>query len=310
MIGVLMGGPSSEREISLRSGKAVARALKENGHDVLEIDCVGDVKDTLAKSGIDKAFIALHGRFGEDGTVQAMLEELSIPYTGSGPLSSYLALDKIASRMIFEKQGLRVPKCEVIGRNDPPRMPYHVELPVVVKPNSEGSSIGLSVVRKESEFGAALELARKYDSNVLIEAYIEGRELTVGILGDGALPVIEIKPKKGLFDYEAKYTKGMTEYVVPAELPIDIAKSAQRDAVLVHHALSLSSLSRVDMILRGGTIYILEVNTIPGMTETSLLPKAAAVVGINFNNMCERLIQTSSLKMKNVEKTAKEISGR
>lgn len=307
MIGVLMGGSSSEREISLRSGRAVARAFKENGHDVLEIDCIGDVKATLAASGIEKAFIALHGRFGEDGSVQAILEELNIPYTGSGPLPSYLALDKIASRMIFEKEGLRVPRCEVFYKADSPRMPYHIELPVIVKPNTEGSSIGLSIVKSDVEFAQALELARDYDDCVLVEEYIEGRELTVGILGDVALPVVEIKPKSGLFDYDSKYTKGLTEYTVPAEIPIDIANSAKRSAVLAHNALSLSSFSRVDMIWSGTAMYILEVNTIPGMTETSLLPKAALACGISFNDLCERLLQMASLRIRDVEKTPKEL---
>ncbi|MCU0651912.1 MAG: D-alanine--D-alanine ligase [Candidatus Omnitrophica bacterium] len=298
-IGVLMGGSSSEREVSLKSGKAVYESLKQAGLDVIGIDITSDKADdniNLIKSEkIDCAFLALHGRFGEDGAIQEILENVNIPYTGSGVLSSKLSMDKIASRKVLEVYNLAVPKYIIIDKvsqNDNLSLSACLGLPLVIKPATHGSSIGLSIPEKEEEIKPALELAFKFDDKVVAEEYIRGRELTVGILEDEALPVIEIVPKKRFFDYEAKYQAGFTEYIVPAVLEENIAKLVQSAALKTHKLLGCFGCSRVDIILsRDNTPYILELNSIPGFTPTSLLPKAAKVAGIEFSQLCFKLIQ-------------------
>ncbi|MCM8796168.1 MAG: D-alanine--D-alanine ligase, partial [Candidatus Omnitrophica bacterium] len=232
-IGVLMGGPSSEREVSLKSGKAVYEALKQAGLDVVTIDIKTDnlkknIRLIKAKE-IDCAFIALHGHFGEDGQIQKMLEEMNIPYTGSGPQASKLAMDKIASRKIFQAHGLNVPSYQILEKSKFDSVSIdRFSLPVVIKPATQGSSIGLSIVDKKEDLSLALDLAFSFDSRILIEEYIKGRELTVGILDDSPLPIIEIIPKKRFFDYEAKYQPGMTEYIVPARLDKQAGKKIQQ----------------------------------------------------------------------------------
>mgnify|MGYP001562277712 FL=1 len=305
-IGVLMGGPSAERDISLKSGKAVCEALGQLGQDVRPIDILTDNRQEnirLLKSyKIDCVFLALHGRFGEDGTIQGILESLEIPYTGSGILASRLAMDKIASRQIFERGGLSVPKYKVFERAAHPlkiQMPEGFGLPLVVKPVQQGSSIGLSIVRAKDCWDAAVEAAFEFDERIVVEEYIAGRELTVGILDEQALPVIEIIPKKTFFDFEAKYTTGLTEYVVPAKLDESVALKTQLRALLAHKLLGCFGCSRVDIILDSNNQQrILEVNTIPGMTSTSLLPKAAGIVGIGFGELCLRLIELALKKYK------------
>jgi len=289
-IGVLMGGPSSEREISLRSGKAVYDLLTGAGYDAVAIDAVGDVAGKVVASGVKIAFIALHGKFGEDGTVQTILEELGIAYPGSGPLASRLALDKISSRRIFESAGIRVPAYKVLSADG--CAPVNMKFPVVVKPASSGSSIGLSVVNSSQRIADALSLAFQYDDWVVIEEYVDGREVTVGILNNEPLPVVEIIPKEKLFDYRAKYTAGLTEYVVPAQLERSVYSACQSAGLLAHESLGCRSFSRVDMLIdrRDGAPVVLEVNTIPGLTATSLLPKAAKAIGIDFLELCERII--------------------
>jgi D-alanine-D-alanine ligase len=303
-IGVLMGGPSTEREISLKSGKAVCEALKQAGIDAVAIDVkTDDAAENIAlieSSNIDCAFLALHGRFGEDGQIQNILESLKMPYTGSGVEASRLAMDKIASRKIFEAHHLCVPSYRVfVQGNDATgwRGEDGFSLPLVVKPATHGSSLGLSIVDDKTGIDQAVDLAFGYDERILVEEYIKGREVTVGILEDSALPVIEIVPKKRFFDYEAKYQSGMTEYIAPAQLNETVARKIQEAALSAHRLLGCFGCSRVDIILRDdATPFILEVNTIPGFTATSLLPKAARIVGIEFGELCIRLITLAYAK--------------
>lgn len=295
-IGVLMGGPSSEREISLKSGHAVLQALKESGLDAVAVDITTDnIEENIAlikSQHIDCTFIALHGRFGEDGQVQKILEILKIPYTGSGVQASRLAMDKVASLEIFEKNRLKIPDHEVVEKNTNWTLHKELGLPLVIKPATHGSSIGLSIVNKDEDLEKAVNFAFSFDKRVIIEEYIKGRELTVGILDDKALPVIEIIPKKNFFDYEAKYKAGMADYIVPAELPKGIAKKVQKSALSAHKLLGCFGCSRADIILSEGNIaYILEINTIPGFTSMSLLPKAAKAAGIDFGALCIKLIK-------------------
>ncbi|MDD4895103.1 MAG: D-alanine--D-alanine ligase [Candidatus Omnitrophica bacterium] len=306
-IGVLMGGPSTEREISLKSGKAVYESLSQAGFEVSAIDIKTDGRDENIKLieslGIDVAFIALHGRFGEDGQIQEILDTLKIPYTGSGVKASRLAMDKIASRKIFEASGLSVPRYkteEKVSYDSARERGFNgFVLPLVIKPASHGSSIGLSIIEKEEYLDKALELAFSFDERIIIEEYIRGREVTVGILDEKFLPVIEIIPKKGFFDYEAKYHAGLTDYMVPAELPDEIAARIQEAALSAHKLLGCCGCSRVDLIIdSSNTPFVLEVNTIPGMTATSLLPKAAKVAGIDFSRLCTKLIELAYEKTK------------
>lgn len=292
-IGVLAGGPSSEREISLRSGKAVYEALIGEGVDAILIDVGDDIRDVVERNNLSVAFIALHGRFGEDGTIQSMLEIMGVPYTGSGAEASKLALDKVASKETFIRAGIRVPRYVVIeeGHRDIDRA-LELGMPLVVKPYLEGSSIGLSVVRQEDELESAVEKAFEYGSKVLIEEFINGRELTVGLFQDKPLPVIEIVTKDNFYDYRAKYSDPETRYLVPAPIEARLAAKAQEIAGLSHRALGCSCISRVDMMMDGsGEIYVLEANTIPGMTERSLLPKAAGAVGLSFGGLCVKLVE-------------------
>jgi len=297
-VGVLMGGPSNEREISLKSGKTVCEALEKINVDIVGIDIKSEDKKEnvqLIKSHkIDCAFIALHGRFGEDGQIQALLDELKVPYTGSGTNASRLGMDKIASRKIFEANGLRVPKFITLEKESYHigRKPDKFNLPWVIKPATCGSSIGLSIIDREEKLTQAIKLAFQFDKKIIIEEFIAGREMTVGILEEEALPVIEIIPKKRFFDYEAKYQTGMTDYIVPAKLEVGGAKRMQSAAFSAYKLLGCCGCSRIDMILDKDNIpFILELNTIPGLTQISLLPKAARVAGIEFPDLCLRLIK-------------------
>lgn len=320
-IGVLMGGFSTEREISLKSGRAVYESLKQSGVEVAAIDIVSDdIEENirLIKSHkIDCAFLALHGSFGEDGRIQEILENLNIPYTGPGVFASRLAMNKVTSRKIFEIHGLIVPIYEVLNKfsyNMNWRLDNRFKLPVVVKPANHGSSIGLSFVAKKEDFDKAVDLAFSFDQVILVEEYIKGREITVGIVDEQALPIIEIIPKNIFFDYEAKYKSGMTEYIVPAKLEKKAARNIQDTAIQAYRLLGCVGCSRVDMILTKEHIpVILEVNTIPGFTETSLLPKAAKVIGVEFSNLCLKLIELAYEKTKDkftaFSQTKIEVSG-
>lgn len=292
-IGVLAGGPSSEREISLQSGGSVCQALKEEGYNAIFIDVLGDVCDlrrALDKEKVEVVFIALHGRFGEDGTVQRALEEMSIPYTGSGPRASMLALDKLASKRIFAEKNINTPAYKAF-RQGQEIDEDSLDLPVVIKPRREGSSIGLSVVKTKDELKDALEAAYRYDDMIIIEKRIEGNEITVGILDDEPLCAIQVVPGGEFYDYEAKYKSPDTAYLVPAPLEAGLSRAGQLLSKKAHAALGCRGFSRVDMILGDdGEFFVLEVNTIPGLTSRSLLPKAAQHAGISFNRLCEKVV--------------------
>jgi D-alanine-D-alanine ligase len=290
LVGILLGGPSAEREISLKSGRAVSRTLREAGYSVVEIGEEGDIGAGIRSQPLAVAFIVLHGRFGEDGEVQGLLEELDIPYTGSGVEASRRAMNKVESRRLFEAAGLPVPPGRVYGPGFGPRTsPF--PFPVVVKPAREGSSIGLSLARTISEFRAAVARAREHDREILVEEYVPGRELTAGVLDDRPLPLVEIRPSNPFFDFEAKYVPGRSEFEVPARLPAGQYREVQRLGLAAHRVLGCFSYSRTDIILGPrGRPCLLEVNTIPGFTATSLLPQAAAAAGIDFSLLCRRLL--------------------
>ncbi|MGQ9646781.1 MAG: D-alanine--D-alanine ligase [Thermodesulfobacteriota bacterium] len=300
-IGVMMGGLSREREISMKTGKAILKALTEKGYHALAVDVGHDVAEILKKEKIEVAFIALHGRFGEDGTIQGMLELMRIPYTGSGVLASALALHKIMAKKFFFCEHLPTPTYEVFYRFDLEKnspKTISLPLPVVVKPAREGSTIGVSIVRKPEELIPALREAGQYDEEILVEEFMKGCEITVGILEDIPLPIIEIVPKSGFYDYHAKYTKGETEYIIPARIPREKYLYAQEVSLRAFQALGCSGCARVDLMTdEEGNPFVIDVNTMPGMTETSLLPKAAQYAGISFEDLVERILLGASLKV-------------
>jgi len=296
-VGVLMGGRSAEREVSLRTGAAVRGALRRLGERAVAIDACAELPRALARRGVDVAFIALHGRGGEDGTVQGLLECLGIPYTGAGVLASALAMDKKQSKLLFGALGIPTPDFEVFTREERSRARLaRLAPPVVVKPTNEGSSVGMTVVRSRAGLARALARAFRHDPEAIAERYLPGREFTVGVLDDEALPAVEVRPRSGLYDYRSKYTAGRTEYLAPA--PIGARQAARLGALAVaaHRALGCRGASRVDFRLDGrGRASVLEVNTIPGMTETSLLPKAAAAAGIGFDELVARILRGARL---------------
>jgi len=295
-IAVLIGGTSSEREISLKSGNCVLNALKEAQLNVTAFDVNRKLPDRLIKEKIDLVFIALHGKPGEDGTIQGMLDILNIPYTGSGVLASALSMNKIASKRLFQIAGIPTPEFRVMSKGKCHINPLE-NFPIVVKPSTEGSTIGISIVRKEDEFEKALETAFHYDNDVICEKYIDGKEITVGILEEKALPVIEIIPKSGFYDFNAKYKKKFTDFVVPAELEKKKNAQIKQIALKAHKILGCYGMSRTDIKLdRELNPYVLEINTIPGLTETSLLPKAAQAAGISFRELCLRLLDMAIKK--------------
>lgn len=301
-VAVLMGGPSGEHDISLKSGQGVVNALQQRGWAVepviipkmLTLDHAGAfTRVALHNCGADVAFIALHGRFGEDGTVQHICEDLQIAYTGSGPEASRLGMDKVASRRRFEQAGLRVPAWAVLEgkRLAGARLPSGWSFPVVVKPSNQGSSLGVAMARTVEELQAAVKAAAGFSPHVVLEQFVSGREVTVGVLGDEALPVVEIRPSQPFFDFTAKYTTGATEYLVPAPISQSAAAVVQAAGLDAHRALGCRHLSRADIILDANDVpVVLEINTIPGFTPTSLLPKAAACIGLSYEDVCERLV--------------------
>ena len=297
----MMGGLSREREISLKTGKAILKALTEKGYMVTPIDVGDDIAEKLVKEKIEYAFLALHGRFGEDGTIQGMLELMRIPYTGSGVLASALAMHKIMSKKFFLCEKIPTPRFEIFQRDeinkDHPKK-ISLPLPIVVKPAREGSTIGISIVRKDEELGPALKKAGEYDEEILVEEFMKGREITVGILENIPLPVIEIVPKSGFYDYHSKYTKGETQYILPARIPREKYLYAQNIGLRAFQELGCSSLGRVDLMTdEDENPFVIDVNTMPGMTETSLLPKAASYAGIPFEDLVERILLGASLKI-------------
>jgi D-alanine-D-alanine ligase len=337
---VLTGGTSAERNVALASGRAIAKALRESGHTVKVVDPAfganqpdeekifgkdtaiggefptpGELKsystrkviDCINSSlfdNIDIVFLGLHGKFGEDGKIQSLLEMRGVKYTGSGVTSSAMAMDKNISKMIFQYFEIPTPRWLMINKNvsgEVQKIDESIKLrmgyPAVIKPNDEGSTVGLSIVQPDVEdvqLDKALEIAFEYTDKVMAEQYIDGRELTVAILGDEALPVVEIKPRHGFYDYVHKYTRGFTDYFCPADLPEKLAKDIQAKALLAHNSLCCKVYSRVDFRLNSKNEYLcLEVNTLPGMTELSLVPKAASAVGMKFGDLLNKIIELS-----------------
>jgi D-alanine-D-alanine ligase len=295
-IAVLLGGFSSEREVSLRSGAAVVKALRALGHDVREIDVRDERIADLDRDPPEIAFIALHGRFGEDGGVQALLQGKGIPYTGSGVEASRVAMDKVAAKARFVRAGVPVAPDVLVreaeGLEAATRAALAFGLPAVVKPVAEGSSVGVTIHREAGTLEAGLAEAFRHGGAALVERFVAGRELTVGILEDRALPVVELKPARAFFDYEAKYQDDRTMYVVDPPLEASARERVQGAGLAAHRALGCEGFSRVDVMLsERGEPCVLEVNTIPGLTERSLLPKAARAAGIGFGELCERIVR-------------------
>jgi D-alanine-D-alanine ligase len=301
-IALLAGGISSEREVSLNSGEQVYAALDKTRYDVVRYDPKTDLSKLMADAAsIDAALIILHGPYGEDGTVQGMLDLLDIPYQGAGVIGSAVAMNKLAAKRLYTEAGLLVPPYCVIRRGPIPELGgciQHLELPIVVKPVEGGSSIGIAIAQTAEELRQAVEEAFRYDKQVLLEKYIEGTEVTGGVLGNDdpeALPLIEIVPgeKHAFFNYEAKYKAGETTEICPARISETLTDRAQTVAVKAHDALFCRGYSRTDMIIADDEIYVLETNTIPGMTATSLFPQAAAGAGLDFARLLDRLIELS-----------------
>jgi D-alanine-D-alanine ligase len=300
---VMFGGPSAEREVSLRSGAAVAQALRSRGHEVAEID-PKDGRFVLPK-GTDAVFLALHGTYGEDGAVQRQLDKLGAPYTGCDAEASCIAFDKVLTKKLCVKAGVPTAKFFVVKSAQEP-LPEDFRPPLVVKPVRQGSSVGLRFVERAAEWPGALAEALKFDTEVLVEEKIVGREATVGILDGKALPVVEVRPKAGSYDYRNKYTAGCTEYFCPADFDSTTTRKIQAAALAAFHAVGGRDYARVDVMVRAdGEPVVLEVNTLPGMTETSLLPKAAAAAGMDYAELCQRMVDLA-LKRKSAAKERKE----
>jgi len=300
-IAVLMGGLSAEREVSLKSGMAVHQALLGQGYQALAVDMGRDLAAVLLEEKIEAAFIALHGRYGEDGCVQGLLELMNIPYTGSGVLASALAMHKLYSKQTFSASGILTAPFRHFRQGEPVQLnnlPFG--LPVVVKPVQEGSSVGISIVKRESELEEALKLAFSYDEEILVEQFIKGQEVQVGILDDRPIGAIEIVPKNEFYDYEAKYTDGMAEHIFPARLESGLYQKALATGLAAHRALGCKGYSRVDLLVTAsGDCYVLEVNTLPGMTALSLFPEIAAKgAGLSFGALVEQIIESAALTTK------------
>jgi D-alanine-D-alanine ligase len=298
-IAVLMGGPGSERAVSIATGTGAAKALRSLGVDVVEVDVKGPEFELPA--GIELAFLCIHGTFGEDGQLQQILEDRGVAYTGEGVAESELAFDKIRSKDAFRRDGVTTPYWQVVTLGQRPTIP----IPFVIKAPRQGSTVGVHIIKSDREVDAAMADVSKYDREVLVEKFIPGRELTIGILGDQALPILEIIPKGGVYDFTNKYpflnpgAGGGAEHVCPAKIPEEQTRAIQDLALRAHRALGLQVYSRVDVLLpEEGEPTVLEVNTIPGMTEASLLPEAAAAAGIGYAQLCARIIELSRARSK------------
>ena len=293
-IAVLMGGPGSERDVSLATGRGVSKALRSLGAEVIDVDVRGE--NFALPKDVDLAFITIHGTFGEDGQLQKILEERSVLYTGDGVEPSRAAFDKILSKEKFREHNVVTPEWEVVEVGQRPT----ISVPLVVKPARQGSTVGVVIVKNASELDSAMAEAGNYDQKLLIEKFVSGRELTIGVLGDQALPILEIIPKGGFYDFNNKYPflnpqgGGGAEHVCPAKIDLNKTKQIQEQALHAFRALGLVVYGRVDVLLPdSGEPFVLEVNTIPGMTEASLLPEAAAAAGINYVDLCARIIALS-----------------
>jgi len=294
-IAVLMGGPGSERDVSLATGRGVVKALRSLGSNVTEIDIKGT--DFAIPAGIELAFLTIHGTFGEDGQLQQILEDRGVPYTGEGVEGSALAFDKIRSKEAFRQHNVTSPYWQIINLGQRPTIP----IPFVIKAPRQGSTVGVHIIRNERDVDAAIADASTYDRELLVEKFISGRELTVGILGDQVLPILEIIPKGGVYDFNNKYpflnpkAGGSAEHVCPAKIDRDKTEQIQQLALRAFRALGLEVYARVDVLLPDdGEATVLEANTIPGMTEASLLPEAAAAAGISYPQLCARIIELSA----------------
>ncbi|MDD5593737.1 MAG: D-alanine--D-alanine ligase [Candidatus Margulisbacteria bacterium] len=303
-IAVLCGGRSGERAVSLRSGKRVFESLKKQKFDVIQLDLADDLITTLKKKKIDLVYIALHGRFGEDGCVQGLLEIAQIPYTGSKVLASALAMNKLAAKRVFDAAGIPTPRYVPIDqgtdiKKTAEKIKRTFPFPLVVKPVSEGSSLGVSIIKKEDDLERTLAKTVKEYKDVLVEEFIKGREVTVGIIGQDddlqALPVLELVPRKDFYDFEAKYTSGLTEFILPARLPKPLYEKVQATALAAHRSLGCYGVSRVDIIVSAADHipYVHEVNSIPGMTEHSDLPAEAAHAGISFDELVVKILASA-----------------
>ncbi len=294
-VAVLMGGISEEREVSLVTGNAILKALISKGIDAFPIDVNKWFLKESHKYEIDLAFIALHGTYGEDGTIQGILEYMQIPYTGSGVLGSAIAYDKVITKELFKFNGIPTADYEVVYSEDRDSYKCSFDLPLVVKPSNQGSSIGVSIVKQSADFEPALDLAFKYSGEVIVEKFIEGKLLAIGMDGPTPLPIVHINPKSGFYDYESKYTPGKTEYICPAELSDHEKEQCETVSKKVFRVLKGRGVPRVDVILDDeGTPYVLEMNTIPGMTATSLLPMAARQSGIEFEDLVIRILDNAT----------------
>ncbi|WP_226657377.1 D-alanine--D-alanine ligase family protein [Pseudalkalibacillus hwajinpoensis] len=297
-VGVLYGGTSAEREVSLSSGKGIMKALRENGHEVIGVDFHPERLSEVMELDVDIVFIGLHGKYGEDGRIQGLLDMLQIPYVGSGVLGSAVAMDKARSKKVLKDSGIRLAKDLVLHYSDDRHslnLPFGY--PVVVKPNSEGSTIGLTIAKSEEELHKGIEEAFRFDNTVILEEFISGTEVTVAVMGAKgevkALPVVEIVPKNAYYDYESKYAEGGSEHIVPARISELHTELIQKQSVVAHELLGCDTYSRVDYIVPndGSAPVFLEVNTLPGMTPTSLFPDAAKEIGYSYEQMIENLVQ-------------------
>jgi D-alanine-D-alanine ligase len=292
-VAVLLGGKSAEREVSLKSGALVLAALRARGVDAHPFDPADKDLEDLIEARFERAFIVLHGRFGEDGTVQGVLEWLGIPYTGSGVLGSALAMDKLRAKLLWRACGMPTPDYELLDANaDFKAVAARLGTPLMVKPVNEGSSIGMSKVRAAGMLEEAFALAVNYDRAVIAERFIEGQELTAGILGDEALPLIRLETPRDFYDYEAKYVTDDTRYIVPCGLPAAREREIQRLCLKAFRVLGCRGWGRVDLMLDGaGEPWLLEVNTAPGMTDHSLVPMAARAAGLSYEDLCMRILE-------------------
>jgi len=302
IIGVLMGGLSKEREVSLRSGSAVLDALLLRGYDAVPIDVGPDIAEVLKKKEIEVAFLALHGRFGEDGCIQGLLEIQGIPYTGSSVLASALAMDKHLTKDIARQEGLPTPDSLFFDAHhevlDAFLAKFCLSFPLIVKPSREGSTIGITKAENARDLKNAILEAAKLDTRVLVEKFVKGREVTVPILNQEALPVLEVVPKSGFYDYASKYTAGATTYICPAQLPVEQAQQVQDYSKRIYRRIGCEGAARADFIIsEDGTPNFLEINTLPGMTATSLVPKSAAAAGISFEDLVEKILLTARVKV-------------
>lgn len=308
VVAVVMGGPSAEREVSLNTGAAIANALREYGYtNVVEIDLdPRNFGKQLAESKAEVVFNAVHGLYGEDGRLQTLLEIREMPYTGSGMIASVSCMDKVITKRMLRDAGISTPACLIVNKKESgikEKIMQRFSLPVVIKPASQGSSIGVEIVKEENQLDEALANAFKYSRDILVEEFIGGKELTVSMMQkDGevvALPVIHIAPHSGTYDYHSKYTKGATEYICPADLDEETTKKVQEISKQAYEVLACSGVARADVMLdEEGNGYVLEINTVPGMTATSLVPKAAAAAGISFPELCNIILQSASVNNK------------